>query len=861
MVYEMVVFLAGLSLGSLSQAGYRDGWREFVVPAVPVEQTEIDLSHLNPEPAGANGFLRAQGAQIVDGKGTPLRLFGTNITDYHVMPPKDRAQGIARRLQQLGINYVRLHYFDWASAPDGILNADRQTLNAQKLDEMDYLIHQLKEHGVYTNINLHVSRGHTQLPQGWDWQGKAINRIVPEMIESQKQFARDLLTHVNPYTGNSYINEPALAIVEFNNENSLFNNGGSLAMLFAYLEPRWREPIERLWNEFLTRRYGTDAALAKAWAPSAARGPELELLVNGGFGAGMERWSLESPGSDAGGVVILESAPAVLRWTVNRSGGASWSHQLHQTDVPVEADEVYALRFRARVADVDASPAQLDVRIMQQGPPWHDVAGPSVVQLSREWKEFEVSWVTARTKAQPVRLSFNVLDRPGVYELSEISLRTGSAPVLDAEMSLAHGKVPLPSTRLSREMLRDWRAFLAERDIAYAAEMRRFLREELGARQMLLDTQVGFGGTVGALRESLHADIIDTHGYPAHPSGVRNEHGFIWSWPNASTLAPAQLINFSSMALWSHADKPYMVSEYDINAANDHAAETLPTLAILASLQDWDALAEYAWFNFQNGEPDPYNPDRIISPFATTGHAGQMATIPMSALMYRLAMVEPLGTQKTLHVDRKTLLEGDVDWSGLDRVWTGVGVGWLDAWTNRLVFRLHDQAPASVVSTGTALPAQVKVQNAGSAGATLHVDAPAVKVFIGRFTPDEPIALGEMSFTPRANGMEHYTNFSVVALDGRRIETSNRLLVTTLARVENREMTFNDTRTSVGQWFGAGPTLAEPAPYSLSLPPGRWSAWTLDGRGIKRDALPVEQNTIDLPADRFSPWVLVERRD
>ncbi len=51
--------------------------------------------------------------------------------------------------------------------------------------------------------------------------GKVIDRISPAFIEDQIAFARELLTHVNPHTGSSYAEDPAVVIVEINNENGL----------------------------------------------------------------------------------------------------------------------------------------------------------------------------------------------------------------------------------------------------------------------------------------------------------------------------------------------------------------------------------------------------------------------------------------------------------------------------------------------------------------------------------------------------------------------------------------------------------------------------------------------------------------
>jgi hypothetical protein len=41
------------------------------------------------------------------------------------------------------------------------------------------------------------------------------------LIELQKEFAQQLLGHLNPYTKQKYTDDPAVAIVEINNENSI----------------------------------------------------------------------------------------------------------------------------------------------------------------------------------------------------------------------------------------------------------------------------------------------------------------------------------------------------------------------------------------------------------------------------------------------------------------------------------------------------------------------------------------------------------------------------------------------------------------------------------------------------------------
>jgi hypothetical protein len=114
---------------------------------------------------------------------------------------------------------------DNQATPGGIWDKDMKDLDPGQLDKLDWLIYQLKIHGVYSNINTHVSRNYPGSDYDIDQfhYGKSIDQFYRPYIEMQKDYAKKLLTHKNPYTGNTYANEPAVAFVEVNNENSLFS--------------------------------------------------------------------------------------------------------------------------------------------------------------------------------------------------------------------------------------------------------------------------------------------------------------------------------------------------------------------------------------------------------------------------------------------------------------------------------------------------------------------------------------------------------------------------------------------------------------------------------------------------------------
>ena len=111
------------------------------------------------------------------------------------------------------------------------------------------------------------------------------------MIESQREYARDLLTHVNPYTGNSYANEPAVALIEISNEDGLIREWlwGSLDAL----PPVYERELARQWNDWLKARYADAAALKAAWNAADRPLSDAELLSNGDFAKGADGWILE----------------------------------------------------------------------------------------------------------------------------------------------------------------------------------------------------------------------------------------------------------------------------------------------------------------------------------------------------------------------------------------------------------------------------------------------------------------------------------------------------------------------------------------------------------------------------------------
>src|SRR5687767_6058325 len=243
----------------------------FVIPWDDAAKTVTDVSHLNPAPIDETRRVSVNGPHFVDETGRRVKFFGVNLTFSANFPDKEDAGKIAARMHKFGINCVRLHHMDFFKAPMGIFDpkrADMQKLDGDQLDRLDYFIAQLKKNGIYVDINLHVSRGFTAADGFPDTDkiprlGKVTAYFEPKMIELQKKFAKDLLTHQNPYTKSRYVDDPAVALIEIKNEDSLL--GEAFSGVVRRLPGHFKNVLGGQWNAFLAAKYPSTAALKAAW--------------------------------------------------------------------------------------------------------------------------------------------------------------------------------------------------------------------------------------------------------------------------------------------------------------------------------------------------------------------------------------------------------------------------------------------------------------------------------------------------------------------------------------------------------------------------------------------------------------------
>lgn len=185
-------------------------------------------------PAGKHGFLTRKGRHMIFEDGTQAHFWGANFNSGLCFPTHEYAKQLAERVSRAGINLVRLHQMDadW-STPNifqfakGARLAKTGVADPECMDRMDYLVYCLKAQGVYIYLDILTYRkfrsgdgvaNADRLGSG----ARFYNYTDPKLIELQKEFMKYMWTHVNPYTGLAYKDDPAIVLTEIVNEDDLF---------------------------------------------------------------------------------------------------------------------------------------------------------------------------------------------------------------------------------------------------------------------------------------------------------------------------------------------------------------------------------------------------------------------------------------------------------------------------------------------------------------------------------------------------------------------------------------------------------------------------------------------------------------
>ncbi|MDP6749694.1 MAG: hypothetical protein QGH37_22235, partial [Candidatus Poribacteria bacterium] len=255
----------------------------------------LDLRKLNESIAGQDGFIQRKRANLVLGNGEVVRFWGVNLNGNNAGGNRSLVDYLARKLAKIGVNMARYH------SPIFNIGPRPEIVDPKRLDDLFYLVKTLKSEGIYTSLSFYFPlwfdiKPHYNLP-GYD----EINNKIPFlllMIDEKmqiiyKSWVRQLFTSVNPCTGLTLAQDPAIGIVEIQNEDSFF------FWTFTHNnvpEMYWKE-LEIAYGNWLQKKYGSLKQAFVQWGSAKDKQDDLHT----GRVRIFEAWHMTKEGSHRGG--------------------------------------------------------------------------------------------------------------------------------------------------------------------------------------------------------------------------------------------------------------------------------------------------------------------------------------------------------------------------------------------------------------------------------------------------------------------------------------------------------------------------------------------------------------------------------
>ena len=818
----------------------------FAIPAKPNTNSLIADTSFEPIRTDSNRLQTADGHFYRNGE--RVRLWGVNLSFGANLPRHTDAPFIAARLAEAGVNTIRCHHMDTARWPRGLWNAeDGKTISSEALDRLDYFINQLARYGICVNINLHVGRAHSEylgLPKANRQYDKISNIFTPALIDAQKQFARQLLTHVNPYRKVRYADDPAVALVEITNENSFFMWASENTL--RTLPPYYADILQKKFNTWLKEKYGSDQKLRKTWAEGAEQ-LGGNLLSNGNFRTTAKSipkdWNIEQHSGCKASVSRrrYQSRDALCIET-DKADDTEWHLQFKQQGFSIREGQYYTVVFEAAADE----PRKISCGVSQANSPWENLGLSRGVELSQKWQTFRFGFVAKATEDN-ARLSFSFGgDKVPVY-LANIEFRPGGRVSLQKGESIRGGSVAVFADNESPTRALDRMQFLAETEKAYFDEMRNFIKKDLGCKALVAGTIVF--GPLGLYTQS-DMDFIDAHAYWQHPRFPGrpwdSNNWVVEQKPMTDYPAEATLFQLAAKRLLG---KPFTVSEYNHPAPLDSQAECVPMIASFAAAQDWDGV----WLYTYSHSSDDWDREKLNSYFDIDTNPAKWGFMRAGAAIFRQAVIAPLKgctvavlSRSSNVVRQLAQLHLKYDRDMLDVVNALCGATRQTVLGNQLYVSLRPSS--GVEQTDQSFTELIwSVED----GKGLYIAQGGAGVLAGDTTRFERCQIDEPAFAV----------ITATPLDGVPWLRSRKILITACGRCENAGMKFSEDRRTVGRNWGGAPVQIEAVKGAVEIPSGNWRCQALGPDGLAKADVPVRsedgRNYIDLLPKYKTMWYLL----
>jgi len=847
----------------------RSKWFEFYLPWNDSSKTITDMSAYLDVPAGKHGFLKTtpDGHFRFEKSSENIRFVGVVNVGIANLPTKEQSKILAARMAKFGINLVRIHLIDVEGTSGLFLNSAQNTLqiSPEKLDKMDFFIKALKDKGIYFNFCIQAGRiyktGDGIASPVKNDQSKYVTLFNKKLIDLQKDFADKIIGHVNPYTGSTFADDPAMATVELTNENSLFNGwfGWQSDFLFSDssngIGAYYANELDTLFNNWLIEKYENTDALNEAWKGGNS---EIvpELIKNGSFEQNLQNWSTLITGAAKATIstdaTISKVGTKSAKIVVTTPSTDNWHIQLKSNDFKVEKNKSYKIGFYAK-ADVEK---ELVVEIMENQT-WKWIGGPTY-KTDLDWKYYEVFFNTT-FDSNALLVAFEWGKQTGTFWLDSVTVTESFGTGLeDGESLLAKNVNRTRNSEIgkySKQRIGDNAEFYFDIEKKYTEDLSAFLKNDLSVKCPITFTNNYFGLT--SIYSQSQSDYIDFHMYWDHPNFPNGWSDTNFTMQNKSILLDPANSTINNMQLTRVKNMPQVLSEYNHPYPYIFQTEMPSLLYAYGSFFDLDGIMYHAYYDYMNRYNQRYQDmffDVAMQPAIMTQ---QLLSIPYRMKTIQKAQTYAEGNYRSQDVFNNTKIYSDKNVINLEN--TQIGTSLLQHGFQHANFESDSTYlkgtlanPGKVITTETG-----ELKWDGNQG-VFTVNSPfwqGATGYLGSKNIElNDILISNITTTDNLN----FASIHLISLDSLPIPQSKKLILLTSARLENQGLKWNDAKTSLVSAGGVR-GLCEPVKAVIqfkSASADSLMVYKLNEIGERSDTLLIEQisGTAKFTLDKNTLW-------
>lgn len=793
----------------------------------------------------------SEGGHFVNGAGERVRLFGCMVSASANFIPSADAEQLAKRLRLLGFNAVKLDDNDYWNADaasffatrnaQGQVNSSSFVVNPVQLARFDTLFYHLKQNGFYIVFPLYSQHPFINTDGLLRADSLFHHQLAPlidaKAAELVRGWAKTFLTHVNPLTGMRYADDPALAVLEYTNEASLYWFWNSLDRL-VYINPQnygankftisygYSRHLDTLYNLFLKQKYGTDNAIRNAWVGSG-NVPQVNLMDNASFENPFSPvWSISTRNGATAVKVDADQGIDSSIYVKLLIGGVGPNPAINNITFQNQSarlgrDTLYELTFWAKMGFDNTNPTKTkrNIQLRAYNFTTGSVALNTSIQIDTGWKKYTAKFRTVVEGLYVVQYQLGA-ETGDVWLDAHWLNQTFEAPPGSEEILATYGYKRLRNDGQLRlqpiKRIRDQVIFLDTLEKSYYASMDRLVKDTLKFRGLVNHRQNGYWTTLPDIYTSIGSDVTvsrQLHDYYSGRPGLPNTDS-TWMVRNNPMVNLRSAGTLPLLSAGRIKGKPHMIGEYTTPYVNQHNVEHWTLLPAWGAYQDWDGLflGSYARSSgelFADSLPNFYRGGGDVYSFGN--NPAVLAVAPFAARLFRDGIVKSADFMATLtHVPDDVWLypvftpargtygvEGNIE----ANIFTQMKI---EQSFNAVKHKVAAEYPYVADTLPKVSDSKELRWDEGSGRFT--VTTPYLYAAAGLYTSDTvKFPTFSVSRTDKPTRAEHFTVY-LYPLDTADIATSHDALMTIATRAQNTGITWVDSN-GWGKNFGRKPTV------------------------------------------------------